>query len=153
MRIILIFRTLFVFATVDNGFCSVYLSLSDLVLVVLILWRVGYYKVLFQRLDTLFHLSSGKVFFYPSVLVENLVVELRLVNLIYVVDSSVSNDMPARRIKSKLFEMFRKLFYRLCCNKASQALAIDGFVVELSIALRGKSCICTYNDLIKSIIL
>ena len=61
--------------------------------------------------------------------------------------------MPAGRVKSKLFEVFRKLLDRLCCNKASQALTVDGFVIEFSIAFGGQSSICANNDLVKSIVL
>ena len=50
MRVILILRTLFILTTVDQFFCTIYLPLAYLTLIVSVLDRIRYDKVLFEGL-------------------------------------------------------------------------------------------------------
>ncbi len=71
MGIVLVFWTLLVLAAVYHFLRPFYLSLTDLTLIVSVLYRIGNYKVLFKRFCSLPDPASRQILFYPAVFIEN----------------------------------------------------------------------------------
>ena len=70
VRVILVFRALFVFPAVDQSLCPFHLPLAYVLLISLIFQGKRYNEVLFQWFGALVKLSAGEVFFHPPVFIK-----------------------------------------------------------------------------------
>lgn len=95
VRVILVFRTLFVPPAFNQFLCAVYLPLTDPALIVFILGRERNNQVLFQRFCSFPHLSAGQILFDPSIFIKNLIIMLVFIQFINVIYPAVTVQMPA----------------------------------------------------------
>ena len=73
--------------------------------------------MLFERLYSFPDLTTGQIFLYPTIFVEDEIITGIFIQLVYVVCLFVSDKMPSLRIKCEFFELFGELFIGLSGDK------------------------------------